>query len=173
MAGGQQKGFTLIELLVVIAIIGILSAVVLASLNTARTKGNDAAIKSDLDTVRTQSGVYFDAHSSKYNGTGVAVAGVNCGAASGQTANTMLADANIARALSAAYAINGSSAFYCNIDAAGANYAIVVPLATSGTYWCTDSTESAQGQNASGVAYNGLTSGTAPALSNSTDYVCN
>jgi prepilin-type N-terminal cleavage/methylation domain-containing protein len=56
----HNKGFTLIELLVVIAIIGLLSAVVLASLNTARNKGSDTAVKANLVNLRSQGEIFYE-----------------------------------------------------------------------------------------------------------------
>lgn len=47
----NNKGFTLIELLVVIAIIGTLSTVVLASLNSARTKAKNAAANIEFNQI--------------------------------------------------------------------------------------------------------------------------
>ncbi|HXK39136.1 MAG TPA: type II secretion system protein [Candidatus Paceibacterota bacterium] len=55
-----SRGFTLIELLVVIAIIGILSSVVLASLNTARQKGRDARRISDLKQLQLALELNYD-----------------------------------------------------------------------------------------------------------------
>lgn len=54
------RGFTLIELLVVIAIIGILSSVVLASLNTARQKGRDARRISDIKQLQLALELNYD-----------------------------------------------------------------------------------------------------------------
>ena len=71
----ESRGFTLIELLVVIAIIGILSSVVLASLNTARQKGRDARRISDLKQLKLALELYYDASGSTYptSGQGLAV----------------------------------------------------------------------------------------------------
>ena len=60
----MKKGFTLIELLVVVAIIGVLASVVLASLNTARSKLRDARRKSDLRQLVVALNFYYDANGS-------------------------------------------------------------------------------------------------------------
>lgn len=49
----QEFGFTLIELLVVISIIGLLASVVFASLNGARIKAKQAALKTELRQFET------------------------------------------------------------------------------------------------------------------------
>ena len=131
-----SKGFTLIELLVVIAIIGILSSVVLASLNTARNKGTDAKTKTELGQIRASAEIVFDSSGSKY-GT-VLPANATCPA----TAGSLTADAGIVSALGA---IVGTK--YCGVTATTfAAYAVAAPLVSqaTGDYWCIDSAGNAK-----------------------------
>lgn len=62
MSKNYKRGFTLIELLVVIAIIGILSSIVLASLNSARKKGRDARRIADVKQLQLALELYYDAN---------------------------------------------------------------------------------------------------------------
>jgi len=62
----SNRGFTLIELLVVIAIIGILSTIVIASLDTARMKSRDARRLSDIKQLQLALAVYADANGGQY-----------------------------------------------------------------------------------------------------------
>jgi prepilin-type N-terminal cleavage/methylation domain-containing protein len=57
----KPNGFTLIELLVVIAIIGVLSAVVLASMNSARAKTRYTRILEDFRSIETAVRLAYDA----------------------------------------------------------------------------------------------------------------
>lgn len=114
-----DRGFTLIELLVVIAIIGILSAVVLASLNTARNRGADAAVKSNLANARAEAELFYDGNSGSYAGV--------CSS----TTTGAIGD-NVAAAGAA-----GGGTPVCN-DGASA-WAASAALKTGG-HWCVDST---------------------------------
>jgi type IV pilus assembly protein PilA len=141
-----NKGFTLIELLVVIAIIGILSAVVLASLNTARAKGADAAIKSNLANARAQAELYYDANTNSYLGV--------CGATAVNGVKTIAA--NITGAATAygltAFTANGTGAAgqaTCNATALG--WGAEVPL-KGGGFFCVDSTGTAASTSATTLA---------------------
>ncbi len=125
------RGFTLIELLVVIAIIGILSAVVLASLNTARSKGNDAAVQADMSGIRTQAALY-NTNNNNY--------GTNVTDVSDCTAG-VFGDPTVTNQLAAIRKANNNGALVCNIAAGGSAYAVSAALvATPGTYFCVDST---------------------------------
>jgi prepilin-type N-terminal cleavage/methylation domain-containing protein len=133
----KDKGFTLIELLVVIAIIGLLSSIILASLNSARAKGADASIKSNLKNLQTQAELFYDT-ASTYTGL--------CDDATIEAAiNNAKSAAGISAATNEAIGTAGSATTAtCHVQTAapaGANYAIEVPLKTnSAVGWCVDNT---------------------------------
>jgi prepilin-type N-terminal cleavage/methylation domain-containing protein len=78
-----KEGFTILELLVVIAIVGLLSAVILASLTSSRAKGRDARRKQDLIQIRNALALYYD----KYGTYPPAKPNASCNTAnSGETA---------------------------------------------------------------------------------------
>jgi len=130
----KNKGFTLIELLVVIAIIGVLASVVLASLNSARNKGTDAAIRSNLANLRAQAELYYDTGST-YTGVcantaGTLYAGVQAASVAAGTGTTVI--------------INGTlqTANTANCFATATAWAASVKLKATG-YYCVDSTGAA------------------------------
>lgn len=75
----SSRGFTLIELLVVITIIGILSSVVLASLSSARAKGNYAAVISEMQQLETAAYLAYDSSSGWPTDVGQGVMPANFG----------------------------------------------------------------------------------------------
>lgn len=58
----HNRGFTLIELLVVISIISLLSSIVMASLNTARSKARDTKRTEEVRQIQTALAMYYDTY---------------------------------------------------------------------------------------------------------------
>ena len=150
------KGFTLIELLVVIAIIGVLASVVLASLNSARSKGNDAGVKANLSSISTQAALFLSDNNNAY---GIFNDGTPTGAAAcpvpGTAGATVFHESTIARAIEAAVTDSSGGAAVC----LSTNSAYVVAVSrpadvasSTSAYWCADGAGNRCGVNSTTFA---------------------
>lgn len=136
---GNERGFSLIELLVVIAIIGVLSSIVLASLNTARNKGSDAAVKSNLANIRAQAEIFYDTYGTYGGSTGnpAACPAYQSGTTPSASTNMFSTDSTIASmTLAAASAGGGTTETRC--WSSGTKWFVTAKLKSAG-YWCVDS----------------------------------
>lgn len=112
---GNNALVIVLVVMVGIAFVGILASVVLASLNSARDKGQDASTKSALTTARAQAELFYDSNFNSYEGV--------CNDLKVKTALS-----NAQNSQSVAPKCNDSSVYY----------AISAPL-SSGNHFCVDS----------------------------------
>ncbi len=59
------RGFTLVEILIIVLLLGILAMVVLPQFTDASDDARESAVKTDLQTIRAQIGLYRTEHRSK------------------------------------------------------------------------------------------------------------
>lgn len=119
-SAGGRVALIFVCILLGIAFIGILSSVVLASLNSARSKGQDASIKSQLSSMRAQAELYWSSQST--NGKD----GNYAGLCNDTIVTEMKNSINTTKTVDIVCKDNYE------------RYAISAPI-NSGGYWCVDS----------------------------------
>jgi len=131
-----NKGFSLLELLMVVAIIGLLASITFGYLGSARKKGNDTAVTSNLSTVRSLSEIFYLDNGNSYLPSGGSVFGIaTCPTYDASGTNMLSKSKFIADAVAEAVKRGNGSSCYNSADA----WAIAVGLSLdSNTSWCID-----------------------------------
>jgi prepilin-type N-terminal cleavage/methylation domain-containing protein len=75
----KNSGFTLVELLVVIGVIGVLSSLVIVSLNSARGKANDSRRLADIKQLKAAINLYANDNNGNYPNSGAVCIGAATG----------------------------------------------------------------------------------------------
>lgn len=127
----NKKGFTLIELLVVIAIIGVLSSIVFTSLTETRGRGNNSAVKSNLNNLRGQAEIIYDQNLGRYT--------------SGLCTDTKVLQMRNA-ASSAGTGSSGNSVCDSNDNYWVVSTALNIPERDGSTHWCVDNNGKSKGE---------------------------
>ena len=129
---GLVIGIILAAVLPIIAIFGILSSIVLVSLNVARQKGKDAQVKVVLSEMRTEAEVYYGQN--------------NTYSTAHDCSSGMFASDPTFNSITSNLTVTNKNMLACFAE--GSTYAISAPLSATGQNYCVDST----GFNGNGVA---------------------
>lgn len=134
----KSRSFTLIELLVVVAIVGLLATITLGYLGQAKKKGDDAAVKSNLATLRSVGEIFYLDNANSYLPSGGSIFGIaTCPSYDASGTNMLSKNKVIASTLAeAVYRGNGSACYNSSNT-----WAVAVGLkSTPNTSWCVDVT---------------------------------
>jgi prepilin-type N-terminal cleavage/methylation domain-containing protein len=142
----RARGFTLIELLVVIAIIGLLASIVLVALSSARGKAKDAAIKGEVEQLRTlleQNNSDYGSYANLQPNNAWVPANTSCAAyvtAGSYATQVQQICTNIINQEGGTSVGFGGAQFYLGVNGGNPQkYSILVYLPGQQTYWCAGS----------------------------------
>jgi prepilin-type N-terminal cleavage/methylation domain-containing protein len=130
----SSRAFTLIELLLVISIIGVLAAIVFASLSTARIKAQTAKVQGQLNEMRSAAEIYYASNGNYGSATTV---GCTAPTPAGMFANT----SSGMLAIATSTYILAQGALDCGSTGTAWSAAAALP---GGGYFCVDSTGAAR-----------------------------